>query len=435
MAELSPSLCFYGDDFTGSTDALDALTSAKVRAALLLEPSAEAANLLPKVEAVGLAGMSRAMTPEEMEAHLPDVFRFLANLNPRILHYKVCSTFDSSPGKGSIGKAMEIGRRFYSGRATPIIVGAPKLGRYVAFGQLFARAGQAATIHRLDRHPVMSRHPVTPMSEADLRLHLAPQTDLPIELVSLIDLEAGKYPGLTGPTCAILFDTTSDTHLTAIGRWLDEESNDSSVFCVGSSAVEAALAPRIRTGAAVATSPRLAPGRQSIAVVSGSCSPVTAQQIEVAAQHDFALIYMNPARLADDRAMMGACEDIVDSATKALESGLSPLVYTSHGRPDVDVTAGKAEGDDLERRIGIGLGKVLADLTQRVALKKVVVAGGDTSGTVARALDLLVLQVATSVTPGAPLCLGTNREGEQIEIALKGGQMGTPDYFARVRDA
>lgn len=67
MADLSPSLCFYGDDFTGSTDALDALTSANVSAALLLEPTDEAMRLLPDVQAVGLAGMSRAMSPDDME--------------------------------------------------------------------------------------------------------------------------------------------------------------------------------------------------------------------------------------------------------------------------------------------------------------------------------------------------------------------------------
>jgi 3-oxoisoapionate kinase len=64
---------------------------------------------------------------------------------------------------------------------TPLVVGAPQLKRYTAFGHLFA--GYQGQTYRIDRHPVMSRHPVTPMDEADLRIHLARQTDLPVDLV------------------------------------------------------------------------------------------------------------------------------------------------------------------------------------------------------------------------------------------------------------
>src|SRR4029450_457106 len=43
----------------------------------------------------------------------------------------------------------------------------PGFGRFTAFSDHYATfAGQ---IHRLDRHPVMSQHPSTPMHEADLR--------------------------------------------------------------------------------------------------------------------------------------------------------------------------------------------------------------------------------------------------------------------------
>lgn len=435
MADLSPSLCFYGDDFTGSTDALDALTTANVSAALLLEPTDEAMRLLPDVQAVGLAGMSRAMSPDDMEAHLADAFRFLADLNPRVLHYKVCSTFDSSPTKGSIGKAMEIGRRFFGDRATPIVVGAPALGRYVAFGHLFARAGHAPTVHRLDRHPVMSRHPVTPMTESDLRRHLACQTKLPIDLVSLADLEAGHYPALEANGRAVLFDTTSPGHLADIGGWLDRESAEAPIFCVGSSAVETALAPRIGAGGTFRSPPRLAQGPCPVAVVSGSCSPVTAQQMDAAARNGFALIRIEPAELMEDRSMMAACHKAADTATTVLQTGQSVLVYSARGQADFGVAVDERQRGDLERRIGMALGKVLATLVERAALRKVIVAGGDTSGRVARALDLVVLQVVHPLAPGAPLCQGSRRDGSRIEIALKGGQMGGEDFFARARDA
>src|SRR3546814_8091875 len=78
---------------------------------------------------------------------------------------------------------MEIGARQFGG-VVPIVVGAPHLGRYVVFGNLFAVAG-GDEVFRIDRHPTMARHPVTPMHEADLRRHLAAQTDMPIALVPI----------------------------------------------------------------------------------------------------------------------------------------------------------------------------------------------------------------------------------------------------------
>jgi len=101
-------LAYYGDDFTGSTDVLEALALAGIAAELFVTEPVRSA--VPP-QAIGLAGLSRTFSPAEMEAHLPAAFTSLAAGRPRFLHYKVCSTFDSSPAVGSIGRAIEIGRR------------------------------------------------------------------------------------------------------------------------------------------------------------------------------------------------------------------------------------------------------------------------------------------------------------------------------------
>ena len=154
-------LSFYGDDFTGSADAMEALSLNGVRSVLFLSPPSPELlrEKFPDVEAVGLAGASRAMTPAQMEATLPAIFSQLQRLNARIFHYKICSTFDSSPQVGSIGKAFEIGQRIFASPFVPLLVGAPVLKRYCVFGNLFAMVGDET--FRLDRHPMMSRHPVT----------------------------------------------------------------------------------------------------------------------------------------------------------------------------------------------------------------------------------------------------------------------------------
>ena len=108
----------------------------------------------------------------------PRSSRRCATLGAPVVHYKVCSTFDSAPQVGSIGRAIDIARRSLGGDWAPLVVAAPPIGRYQAFGNLFAAVDGGG--YRLDRHPTMARHPVTPMDEADVRRHLAQQTALPL---------------------------------------------------------------------------------------------------------------------------------------------------------------------------------------------------------------------------------------------------------------
>ncbi len=215
---------WYGDDFTGSTDVLDALGRAGVSSVLFLRrPQPQQLTPFFPCTAIGLAGESRSRNPEWMDAHLPGAFEFLRSLQPQVCHYKVCSTFDSAPHIGSIGRALEIGQDLFGTPVVPIVGFAPHLGRYLLFGNLFAASHGEA--YRIDRHPVMSCHPVTPMHEADLRLHLARQTTRPIALADLIalrSLEPGQLLSKIKATknAAVLFDGFDETDLLRTGRVL-----------------------------------------------------------------------------------------------------------------------------------------------------------------------------------------------------------------------
>ncbi|WP_260405775.1 four-carbon acid sugar kinase family protein, partial [Paenibacillus sp. 598K] len=180
---------YYGDDFTGSTDVLEALFRCGLRPVLFLDAPTEERLGDPRfaaTDACGVAGVGRSLSPEEMARELPAVLETLRRLGPAIVHYKICSTFDSAPHVGSIGKAAELGAALFGGRYVPILAGVPYLGRYTVFGHHFAAAGES--VYRLDRHPTMSRHPVTPMAESDLRLHLAQQTELSSSLMDILAL-------------------------------------------------------------------------------------------------------------------------------------------------------------------------------------------------------------------------------------------------------
>ena len=244
MSRSKLRLVFYGDDFTGSTDALEVLAFAGLRCALFLEPPGpQLLERFDHLDAMGVAGDSRAMSPNEMDEHLPSIFKRLVQTEAPIIHYKVCSTFDSAPQIGNIGRVIEIARRQNPQGYVPIIAGTPALGRYCLFGNLFARSGTDGQVYRIDQHPIMSVHPVTPMKDGDLLQHFARQAAVSISRFTYPNLEGDpkgseehlRFIAESSPD-AILFDSANSDHLTEVGRLLEQEAGRSApVFVVGSS--------------------------------------------------------------------------------------------------------------------------------------------------------------------------------------------------------
>jgi uncharacterized protein YgbK (DUF1537 family) len=443
-----PLLAYYGDDFTGSTDAMEAMTAAGVPTVLFLAvPDAALLARFPDARCIGIAGSSRGRSPAWMDAELPQAFAALAALRAPILHYKVCSTFDSSPAIGSIGRAIDLGTQAMRGRWSPTIVGAPRLKRYQVFGHLFAAVDGVG--YRLDRHPTMSRHPVTPMGESDLRRHLGAQTTRRIELIDMLQLRAGnaaqRADALAGDDVpAVLIDVLDDETLAAAGR-LVWEQRGAGLFSASSSGLQYALAAHWRALGLVPKEPSLpeASAVDALAVVSGSCSPVTAAQIAWARANGFRTERLRLTHALDERLREAEIERVVAIATAALGQGTSPLIFSAEGPDDDTVTrfdqlareAGLAR-PDAARRVGRALAEVMTRLLDRARPTRIVVAGGDSSGEVASALDIQALTVTAGLSPGAPLCRAwsSNPDRDGLEIVLKGGQIGQQDFFGRARD-
>jgi hypothetical protein len=195
--------------------------SAGLRGLLLFdrpEPG-ELAALAGAYHVVGVAGVARSLPTERMAEEVEPVLAALREAGPRVVQYKMCSTADSSPRVGSLGRAIEIGRAVFGPAPVPMLAAQPEFGRYTAFGHHFAADG--GTVYRLDRQPTMSRHPVTPMTEADLRVHLGRQTALPVGSLDLTAYELPaaeahrRYRGLLtdGDWGAVVLDAVTDAHL------------------------------------------------------------------------------------------------------------------------------------------------------------------------------------------------------------------------------
>lgn len=445
-------LAYYGDDFTGSAAVLEVLAFAGVKTMLFLDvPSRTQLARYPDLQAVGIASTARAQSPDWMDKHLPEAFEALLALHPMLLHYKICSTLDSSPATGSIGRAIEIAADLIESEKVPVLVAAPQMRRYQMFGHLFAGLGDK--VFRLDRHPVMARHPVTPMTESDVGQHITAQSQrIKPALWSVEDIATGTPPSTdlhlseqsADQISLLSIDCVDDNSESAAGRWLWENRCENS-FVVGSQGVEYALVRHwIESGVLVAqTAPEGVGQSERMITVSGSVSPTTAEQIEWSRLNGFAAIRFDVVQATDSEdALELEISRVVDESLSAIAENKDPLIFTAEGPDDPAVvqlinaaTAANLTLSEINERLGNALGKALHRLLMQTGVKRAIVSGGDTSGFVTRQLGIFALSALAPTIAGASLSrVHADGAMDGLELALKGGQMGSPDYFGWIRD-
>jgi len=442
-----PLVAFYGDDYTGSSAAMEALAFAGLDTVLFLAPpTPERLRYFGAYRGIGIAGVARSRDPEWMDRNLPPLFGLLRTLGTPVVHYKVCSTFDSAPHIGSIGRAADIAAELFEGWI-PMIVADPGMGRFQSFGHLFALAQGKG--YRLDRHPTMSKHPVTPMDESDLGLHLAKQTNKGIGLIDFVAMKHGQADArlaaaLTDGAKVVSLDVLDEETLLEAGRLVWERGGEQ-VFSIGSQGVEAALVAYWRSCGLLPKqkSASRVGGVDRIACVSGSVSPVTASQIAYSVKNGFTGIRIDAASAVDEAAWEKEIARVTQEALRVLADGSNPLVFTATGPDDLAVSALRqaivtagVSTESVNDRIGSGLGRALDTVVREAKLRRAVISGGDTSSHAASMLGIDALTAIAPVAPGSPLCRAhsTDPARDGLQIALKGGQVGGDDFFCAVRD-
>jgi uncharacterized protein YgbK (DUF1537 family) len=419
-------LAYYGDDFTGSTDALEFISRAGAKTILFTEPPTnEQLESFQNLDAFGVAGKTRALSPADMEQILIPAFEQMKTIGAKHIHYKVCSTFDSSPTIGSIGKAIDCGVSVFNNKMVPVLGGAPLLGRYCLFGNLYAKMGigSSGRIYRLDRHPSMSRHPLTPMNEADLRIHLGRQTNKKVGLIDTIQQKAKKKEWLANITDeeVILLDMLNEDDLLKIGEWLNvQQKKQGQLFSVGGSGIEMALGNYWNSSKELKpkTKWKKIKKAESLLVVSGSCSPVTSGQIAYAKANGFEVVIIDAVKISND--------SVVD------EEVMKRIIQLLNQQKNVIVHTGEKQTQNLSsEKLGTALGTIVKNGVTNTSVKRVVIAGGDTSSYAARAMEIDAVEMIAPLVIGAPLCkaYSKNKVINELEVNFKGGQVGSEDYF------
>jgi uncharacterized protein YgbK (DUF1537 family) len=286
----------------------------------------------------------------------------------------------------------------------------------------------------------MRHHPVTPMTEADLRVHVSRQTSRPIELVDVLTLKSGfdavrnSVDGIESPGTVVLFDILTEADLEMVGRsiWEMHQSEQKTQFVVGSSGVDYALV-KYWQAAGIVPEAECAPVNRIGAVdrtiiLSGSCSPVTDRQIGWALENNFAEVAIDTMKLGDAITADAEIGEVERQIILSLDSGQSVIVHTSRGPADPRIEATKRTGN---RDLGLILGQILRDVLQKRSVRRVAVVGGDTAGGVARALEIEAVEMIGPLEPGAPLCVVRSRDSaiDGVEITFKGGQVGYEGFF------
>ncbi|PWC53468.1 hypothetical protein TSH7_32295 [Azospirillum sp. TSH7] len=422
-----PKLGWYGDDFTGATDTLAALAKAGQRALLFLDvPCVARLGEAGPLDAVGIAGAARSMTPDAMRAELEPVGRFFAALGVPVMHYKCCSTFDSAPGVGSIGEAVRTLAPHFPNRFRPVVGGQPNIGRYCLFSTLFAAAGTGGTVHRIDRHPTMSVHPVTPMAEADLRRHLAAQGLEGVAALHFPDygMDGDALDGrLAEGAPAVLLDVSRGEDLAVIGRLIWERAEGEPLLAVGPSSVAQALVAHWAVGSGTRTEEvPLGAADLPVFLMAGSLSPVTRRQVEAAGS--YTRIQADAAALCADA---GYAEALLGEVAASLRAGRHTLVWTA---PAEARTADTAQAG----RVAAATAEFVAAVLRSVRLRRVGIAGGDTSSLAVRALGCWGLSYGCTLAPGVTVSRthADDPAVDGLELMLKGGQMGGEDLFERL---
>ncbi|WP_431862148.1 3-oxo-tetronate kinase [Azospirillum sp.] len=410
------------DDYTGASDLANTLTRAGLRTVQTIGVP-DAALALPEVDAVVVSLKSRSIPAEQAVALSLDAHRWLTARGAARVLFKVCSTFDSTD-RGNIGPVTDALRAAAGGGIAMVTPAFPETGRTVYMGHLFVGP---VPLHESP----LKDHPLNPMRDSNLVRVLARQSQTGVGLVDRATVERGADAvearlaelAAAGMGSAII-DAVSDGDLETIGAVAAKRPVSTGASGLGlgiARALVAAGTVRLAAGNAGAV---LAPVGGHAAVVAGSCSRATLEQLAVA-EASMPMLRLDPARLLDGD---GEIERALAFAAERLPSG--PVVIASSATPDaVEALHARFGREATSHRIEHATAEIVARLVA-AGVRRLVVAGGETSGAAVDRLGIPAFLVGPEIAPGVPV-LRTTGSGDDLLMALKSGNFGGPDFFAK----
>ncbi len=409
------------DDFTGATDLCSMLVRGGMRTVQLIGTPTEG-DPVPDADAVVVAIKSRTAPVRWAVEQSIASLDWLRKAGARQFFFKYCSTFDSTD-QGNIGPVADAMIQALGCGFSLHCPAFPTNGRTVYLGHLFVGGA-------LLNESGMERHPLTPMTDANLVRVLSHQTDGRVGLVSFPTVEAGANAirdSMTrlkedGRRHAIV-DAVTDAHLIAIG-----EAAAHHALLGGGSGVAMGLPGNFRRAGLLpqaehaATLPMVA-GPE--AILSGSCSRATLAQLGFARSH-MPVHELDPLTTPDAAALAAKALAWTDG-----KIGAAPILIAASAPPDkVAAIQASLGGPD---KAGALLEEAMALIAEGLVargVRRMVVAGGETSGAVVTRLGVRRLRIGPEIDPGVPWTHASG-SGADLLLALKSGNFGATDFFIK----
>ena len=412
-----PLLGVIADDLTGATDVGSALAKGGVRVVQYTRvPSTEPADVT--ADAVVIALKSRSTAAETAVDVSLAALRWLRQAGARQVYFKYCSTFDSTD-RGNIGPVAEALMQELGTRRTLFCPSFPQNGRTVFQGHLFVG-------DRLISESGMKDHPLNPMRDSDLRRVLARQSRQPVGLIDLATVRSGvrkvaamiEAEGATNPL--LIVDAIDEDNLRTIaGAAVDMP------LITGAAGVAAHLPSAYREAGLLGPYEDLDPLPRiggPAAILSGSCSTTTLAQIERFSARG-QVFRIDLLRSTPEEGLA----DAVGWASSRL--GDDPILISASAPPlVVKQLQEKLGAGESGRAIEAMMGQIATRLVDAGA-RRLVVAGGETSGAVVKALQVTGLYIGREISPGVPWTVSIG--DPPLALALKSGNFGDPDFFTR----
>ncbi|MGP0148751.1 3-oxo-tetronate kinase [Pseudomonas oryzihabitans] len=418
QTETRPLLGCIADDFTGATDLANMLVRGGMRTVQVIGvPAADAE--LEAADAVVVALKSRTTPAAEAVSESLAALAWLRQRGCRQFFFKYCSTFDST-AEGNIGPVAEALQEALDCDFTLACPAFPETGRTLFRGHLFVQ-------DQLLSESGMQHHPLTPMSDANLVRVLQAQSRGKVGLLRYDQVAQGPEAVRqaiaklreSGHRLAIA-DALSDADLHTLGTACAELS-----LVTGGSGIAQGLPENFRRAGLLqahdAAALELPAGGE--AVLAGSASQATNGQVAAWLEAGRPALRLDPLALAQG-------DDSIDAALAwAREQDQAVLIYATSPADEVKAIQrelGVARAGELVER---ALGQIARGLFDS-GVRRLVVAGGETSGAVVQALGVQALRIGAQIDPGVPATLG-QVQGEPLALALKSGNFGSRDFFAK----
>ncbi|MDA9488441.1 3-oxo-tetronate kinase [Bradyrhizobium sp. CCBAU 11361] len=408
------------DDYTGASDLANTLTRAGLRTVQTIGIPADDLAL-PEVDAVVVSLKSRSIEAGLAVSRSRAAETWLRGRGASHVLFKICSTFDSTDA-GNIGPVMDALRDDCGEGIVLVTPAFPETGRTVYQGNLFVGAVP------LNESPLKD-HPLNPMHDSSLVRVLARQSRTQIGLVDLATVTRGadavraRLAELAGKGIgAAIIDAVFDRDLETIGLVAAEHR-----LSVGASGIGLGLARalvstgKVKSNAAGSESGAAVGG--PAACLAGSCSQATLKQI-ASAEQVMPVFHLDP-----DRILTGADEAqrALDWARPRLAEG--PVLIASSSTPDQVSALQARHGRDAA---GHAIEQAMADIAENLVksgVRRLVVAGGETSGAVVDRLKIPGFLVGVEIAAGVPVLRAVGAGGDML-LALKSGNFGGPEFFS-----